>query len=262
MGRSYIQGKLDELPSFRSNDKANNELTLQQIQQIVNDPNLQYQPISFLNSLTSQQNVFGNFDQIEPINEYKQTFKAFEESVLQKRYRIKFENELIVYKIITQMNDIYQCQRVYISNNKNDGFPLTIYLTLHQLIHTKEYIKKQVKNTNIFRLNDLFYFKCNDDANCLCQCIEDESKQFLFYEVENEIDCIVGMTFETKKILYKIVDIDANKNVLCKLVSQQNRFYGQQQPKDDKAEIIISFNMEQIKHFKWMKKKKKKKNNQ
>ena len=148
--KSYIQDKLDELPSFRSNDKANNDLTPQQIKTIVNDPNVQYQPISFLNSLTSQQNVFGNFDQIEPINGYKETFRAFEESVLKKRYKMKYangykfcmkdKNGLLVYEIINIHSSFYECRRINISNNKNNGFPLIIYLTLTQLIHTAKYV--------------------------------------------------------------------------------------------------------------------------
>ena len=152
--KSYIEGKLDELPSFRSNGKITDDktsLSLNEIKKITNDPNVQYQPISFLNSLTSPQNVFGNFDQIDNINAFKSVFKQFEHKVLQKRYKIKYQigytfsmkdkNELLVYKItnIFQSEDIYECQRIFVNNNHND-FPSTIYLQLDQLSHTKKYV--------------------------------------------------------------------------------------------------------------------------
>ena len=153
--KSYIDGKLDELPSFRSNgkqtnDDKSNKLSMDEIAKITNDPNVEYQPISFLNSLTSPQNVFGNFDQVDNINDCKETFNDFEHDVLQKRYRIKYQigytfcmndkNQLLVYKItnIFKSDDIYECQRIYITKNKNQ-FPSIIYLHLDQLSHTKKY---------------------------------------------------------------------------------------------------------------------------
>ena len=151
--KSYIEGKLDELPSFRSNGTTSDQcpISLDDVKRIVGDEAVEFEPISFLNSLTSPQNVFGNFHHTDYCAEYKSSFKQFEREVLRKRYRIKYaigytfsmkdKNGLMVYRItnVLSHHDVYECQRVFITQNHND-FPLTIYLDLEQLSHTKTYI--------------------------------------------------------------------------------------------------------------------------
>ena len=152
--KSYIEGKLDELPSFRSNGTADDQgpITMEEVQRIVGEgEEVDFEPVTFLNSLTSPQNVFGNFHQTDHITEYKSSFNTFERETLRKRYRIKYrigytfsmkdKNGLMVYRItkILSVHDVYECQRVFVTKNHND-FPMVIYLDLDQISHTKTYI--------------------------------------------------------------------------------------------------------------------------